>query len=488
MFNLNNSSNPNGNYNGSEYPNYLNTQNFLNMNNLNNNNQNNPQSNQNDSMKKEIQLENEIRDHLKCYICLSKVSKPAMCKFCKKICCLPCINKWLINHEFCGMCKQPITKQDMIPLPFLDDMSTYFISNIDNHPKNIPNNNSGMKNNNNLNISNKNKKNLKDSEDNKNKDICQKHNAKIDYYCLQCNKYYCSNCLVFFSEEGKKHQNHLVIPLAKMNNLGIKEAIDQYKKLPQTKKNLEHLINLIQMRLKENEIKHENTRRTIDLIRDSYLAKIDQNTNELKKILSNLMSQKDLIETSINSIPNGFNNIVDKNDFGQGSIVSKELQKINRIDENIENEIKEKSEINPKLLIENYETDLLEIDIPYGGQYNEGLEIVNYKLNIIPNYPSKLIMNYLQGKVYISFCVDIDEPLNAPTYPKFHSYIIFKNLRYGSQLLNLQNQSLIQENKDRNRRFRQQINSNDFDAQQFLVLGGNDKKVRLKLFITKTYQ
>ena len=130
----------------------------------------------------------------------------------------------------------------------------------------------------------------------------------------------------------------------------------------------------------------------------------------------------------------------------------------------------------------------MEIDIPYGGQYNEGLEIVNYKLNIIPNYPSKLIMNYLQGKVYISCCVDIDEPLNAPTYPKFHSYIIFKNLRYGSQLLNLQNQSLIQENKDRNRRFRQQINSNDFDAQQFLVLGGNDKKVRLKLFITKTYQ
>ena len=27
----------------------------------------------------------------------------------------------------------------MISLPFLDDMSTYFINNIDSHPKNHPN-------------------------------------------------------------------------------------------------------------------------------------------------------------------------------------------------------------------------------------------------------------------------------------------------------------------------------------------------------------
>lgn len=501
IFGMFNSSNQNGNSNGgesfnpnypmNENPSYFSGQNFGNMN-KNNNIQNNSQSNQSESMKKEIQLENEIRDHLKCYICLTKVNKPAMCKYCKKICCLPCINKWLVNHHFCGMCKHLITHQDMIPLPFLDDMSTYFIANIDNHPKNNPNNinqnqnNIGMKNNNKINISNKNQQNINESNDNK--DICPKHKTKIDYYCIQCNKYFCSNCLVFFSEEGKKHQNHLVLPLSKMNNLGIKEAVNQYKQLPQTKNIIDNLIALINMRLKENEIKKENTKNYIKLIEDLYLKKIEDNTKELKAILTNLTSQKDSIETSINSVPNGFSNIVDRNDFVQGSIVSKDLQKLNRVNENLENEIKEISEINPKLYIENYETDLLEINIPYGGQYNEGLELTNYKLDIIPNYPSRLIMQYLQGKIIISFCVDIDAPLNAPNYPKFYSYIVFKNLEYGAQLLNLPSQSLIQENRDKFGRIMKQINSTEFDAHQFLVLGGNDKIIRLKLFIIKTYK
>ena len=476
-----NYSNPNGNSNGSES---FSNQNRQIMNNLYNNNQNNSESNQSESQKKEMQLENEIRDHLKCYICLTKVNKPAMCKYCKKICCKPCIDRWLLNHHFCGICKHEITQQDMILLPFLDDMSTYFIDNIDNHPKHNPNNNQnqnniGRKKNNNVNNNN--------NESENNKEICQKHITKIDYYCIQCNKYFCSNCLVFFSEEGKKHQNHLVLPLAKMNDLGIKEAINQYKKLPQTKNSIEHLISLINMRIKENEIKTENTKNFINQIRDFYLSKIEDNTRELKTILTKLTSQKDSIETSINSIPNGFSNIVNRNDFVQGNIVSKELKKFNRIDENLENEIKEKSDINPKLLIENYETNLLEISIPYGGQYNEGLDIVHLKIDIIPNYPSTLIMRYLQGQIYISLCVDIDAPLNTFTYPKFYSYIIFKNLKYGAQLVNL-NQSLFQENRGNFGRIRQQINSTQFDANQFVFLGGDDKKVRLKLYIIKTYQ
>ena len=86
-------------------------------------------------MKKEQELEEQIRDSLKCYICLSKVTKPKMCNFCKRICCEVCINKWLENHSFCGICKRHITAQDMIALPFLDDMSQFFINNIDNQQK-----------------------------------------------------------------------------------------------------------------------------------------------------------------------------------------------------------------------------------------------------------------------------------------------------------------------------------------------------------------
>ena len=64
-----------------------------------------------EEQKKENQLEDEIRDHLKCYICLGKVSRPKMCKYCKKICCSACIDQWLQDHSFCGICKHQVTQQ-----------------------------------------------------------------------------------------------------------------------------------------------------------------------------------------------------------------------------------------------------------------------------------------------------------------------------------------------------------------------------------------
>ena len=59
-----------------------------------------------EEQKKEIEVENDIRDRLKCYICLSKVKKPKMCKFCSRLSCSNCINSWLSTHNYCGICKK----------------------------------------------------------------------------------------------------------------------------------------------------------------------------------------------------------------------------------------------------------------------------------------------------------------------------------------------------------------------------------------------
>ena len=85
-----------------------------------------------EDIRREKELEDQIRDSLKCYICLGKVTKPKMCNYCKRICCEACINRWLLNHSFCGICKRHITPNEMITLPFLDDLSEFFIKNIDN--------------------------------------------------------------------------------------------------------------------------------------------------------------------------------------------------------------------------------------------------------------------------------------------------------------------------------------------------------------------
>ena len=322
--------------------------------------------------------------------------------------------------------KKHVTLKDMITLPFLDDMSTFFIKNIDSHPKNFPNiNNQNQENKEINNIINENNLNIINEKE-INKDLCQKHKTKIDYYCVQCDNYFCSNCLVFFNEEGKKHNNHLIIQIQKMNDLGIKEAINEYKKLPKTKKAIENLMDLINLKLKENKIKKAEFENFLNLIKNLYFEKIDETSNDLKTILDKLKSQKDTIENCINSVPNGFNNIINNNDHAQGYIVSKDLKKYNRLNNDLEDEIIEKSKISPKLFFENYETELLEIDVPFGGQYNEGFEIANYKIDIMPGFPSRLILKYLQNQIYISFCMDIDLLLNAINYPKF--YHLFFNV------------------------------------------------------------
>ena len=469
--------------------------NYSNNNNINPNNIiniNDPNLNEipmSEKEKKEIEVENDIRDRLKCYICLSKVRKPKMCRFCNRLSCSTCINSWLSTHNYCGICKKKVTSEDMVLVPFVDDMSTYFINNIDNHPKHQIEKADQSKNINKTMIigKNENKNDIIKQEEKGN--LCEIHNNKIDYYCIQCAHYYCSNCLIFFGQEVKKHQNHLILQVSKMNDLGIKEAINEYKKLPETKNKIEHFIGLINLKLKENNIKKSEFEDHMSIIKDLYMKKLDETTQDLQSMLITLKSQKERIENSIGSIPNGFNNIVNSNDHVQGSVMSNELKKLNKLDNNIENDIIDKSKAQPRLFMENYQTDLIEIPIPYGGQYNEGIEIFNKKIKVIPGNDSTLVITYLQNKVYINLSIDINLPLNSPEYPKFYSYIVIKNQKYGLEFTNFANPAFPQDLSRGNSRMKiaQQINDIEFNFQQFIYLSGEDKKIRMKIHIMKTY-
>jgi hypothetical protein len=322
--------------------------------------------------------------------------------------------------------------------------------------------------------------------------ICSQHQSKIEYFCLQCNKYYCSNCLVFFGQEVQKHKGHCILGVGDMKNEGIKKAINEYNKLPETKNSLDNLVGLCNLKLRENAIKKSEIHNFLDLIKNQYIKQIDESSRELKNIVNNLKTQKELIENSIGAIPNGFNNIINSNDYVQGGLISQELKNFNQIDRNIELKVNEIDKINPKLFIENFETDYLEFNIPNNGEFIEGQEIGNKNINIIPEFPGRIIIKYLQNKIYISFSIDINMPLNSRNYPKFYTYITLKNQKYGLEFSGLSDQLFPQDAPNRNQnneigRIRQQINSTEIDAKQFLFLAEMDNKIKIKLFITKAY-
>jgi hypothetical protein len=348
------------------------------------------------------------------------------------------------------------------------------------------------------NIRNNNQKNFKrnynnnnlntiiESDENIELKVCQVHKKKCEYYCIQCDNNYCSDCLLFFNNSVSIHQGHSILQLSQLeNNPDLQNALNEYKKIPQSKKALEKYIGLCNLKLKENEIKKREIINFINSIKESYIKKLDETTNELKNISNELIPKKEEIEYRIASIPNGFNNIINSNDYAQGTVISNELKKLNKFDGNKENEIKEKSKVNPRLFIESFESDVIEFSLPNNRQFNEGNEIYQQQLNIIQNYPSMLNIKYLANKIYISFIINISLPLNHPKYPTFYAYITFSNQNYGLEYMSLTNQNIP--NSQNNSNIRQQMNLAELDAQQFFSLFGEDQKIRMKLYIVKIH-
>ena len=434
--------------------------------------------------KKEKELEDDIRDKLKCYICLSKVTKPKMCKFCKRICCEACINKWLERHNFCGICKHHATLQDMISIPLLDDMSTFFLNSIDSIQKKQKINVSNPKNQHvldfdiNTNVIFEDDQEISLSEIVDDKTICREHNNKIEYYCINCNKYYCSKCLVFFGEEVNKHLNHFVVQTSKMNDLNINNAINEYKKLPQTKKYISDLIGLCNVKIRENQIEKSEAINFLTSIQNEFIKKIDDESKSLKKALNYAQNQKIYIEKYYNLLSQAIIKI-EPNNIHNKEIIDK-IKKNNYIDPNCLYEIQKHSKINLKLFSENYQTDFMEFTIPVSNNgFNEGAELINFTLRNVPGCLCKLLFKYFSHKIYISFVVYINEPNNSLSFPNFYSYIYFRN-NFGIEFINL-------DKNNQSEAVKEQISCVELDENKFSYLIYNRNKISIKLHIIKTF-
>jgi len=513
MINISNLNNMSFNNNMNNNSNISNLNMSVNVNNINNNmnnnmnnfsfnnfnNQSNMNQMQNPQMNTFIQNQNNnrgniINNQLKCIICNNKVNKPKKCKFCGQLYCTNCINSFISLHDYCLNCKTKASANDFVNASLDENMSSVG----SNQKINIGRVNNQNKNRNKSTLMVKKVQrgnNIQNAPlninvgENMNQSYCTIHNNKFEYYCVQCGQYYCSNCFVFFGQEKKKHENHFILNVSQMNDERIKQIVNEYKKLSESKAYMDNIIGLCNFKLKENYIKNSQFESGLNILKESYLKKIDESFQDLDNLVNELKTQKEKIENSIGSIPNGFNNIVNTNDHVQGGIMSQELKKLNKIDPTLENNIKQMEKMQPKMFLESYHSELLEIPIPYSGQYNEGMEISTINLNFIPNHKSLLVIKYLQNKVYASFTIDINLPLNSVEFPKFYCYVTIQNQKYGLEFENLLNQSFPQDSIRPNIGMRnfQQINTNEFDYGQFMFMSGNDKIIKMKIFVEKVY-
>ena len=479
-----------------------------------------------EAQKKENQLEDEIRDHLKCYICLGKVFKPKMCRYCKKICCSACIDQWLQDHSFCGICKHNVSSQDMISVPFIDDMSTFFINNIDNQkkkifdktrttvkkvgqniisgtnnrnnpiklPSQLPNINININNNidNNIdNINNNNLTNIEEEEDNLEMDenICLEHNERICYYCIQCDKYFCSKCLVFFGQEVNKHKNHFIVQASKINDLGVTQAIKEYKKLGDTKEKIKNLIGLINMIKKEKEIKKYEFLNIIQFIKEYNEIKLNYDMNRCNNAIKSIKMQRDLIENKTRFLPNELNNVLEQNDINKANQINNEISSLNNNllpqYNNIINELNYQSQ---NIYIYTYQTNFMTKKLNINENLNDNCELINTPIPFINFHSSNFGINYSHGNFGIYLSVDTKKNANSPDYPVFNAYIIFRTNGYGLEFLTLKNDYLEKIRNGiivNNLNLKEQINKIEIEKNRFLFLCDNNYQITFKICVVK---
>ena len=164
--------------------------------------------------------------------------------------------KWLECHDDCKKCKTKVKKEDFIHLPSPNDLAPFLIRDID------------------VKIEKNDVNNVVNVEKN---DDCRIHNCEVEYYCVECDKYLCSKCLLLFSKESKLHINHYIIDIKKKE---LADIIDKVIK-PLNKKLLKVKKDYNEEKIKTKELKEKIVNDSLDII--NLMKEINEKEKELKE-------------------------------------------------------------------------------------------------------------------------------------------------------------------------------------------------------------
>ena len=422
-----------------------------------------------ETKKKEI-LEDEsraqVKDHLKCYICFNNIIKPRMCKFCKKLACEKCIKNWLENKKICAFCRKNITFNDTIYIPLLEEVSNFFIKQAEKEP---------IKEEESYNSAIAFSKSVVDKKENLNE--CKTHHNIYEYYCANCSKNYCSKCLNMFEASAKIHENHTIIPIKLLENKDIKDTVEEFKKLFISKDNLEKLIKLCNLKIKEMEIEKNQHINNIDQIKKNIFDRLDIKLVNLRNKYNSIKIRDEELTKAIETTPFALKNIVKLKDHGQGEKIYEHLCDIKRQLKNTEyiadNSSKTKIKLNS---VESFTSELFEFILPDNGKYVDGRKVFFQKLdNFIPENECHISLKY-NGE-YICFNIHLINSKNKAKQDKvkYYGFIIIRNQEYDCEFVLLEDKI----------NFDKHILSTEFSSNHFISFKDENNKIRFKIYITK---
>ena len=279
---------------------------------------------------KEENINSEIKDTVKCYICFDKITKPKMCPHCHRIACDKCLFNWFIKlkKSKCGYCRVKTNYYQMVSVPFMDKVVTFvekfFNKNAD----------------------------LSDTIDKDFLEYCPKHkNEVLYYYCLDCDHAYCKTCFVFFGQEKDKHEGHNIIEYKKYKNMSLPLLKKNTNKLESNIQQLEENIKICQSYKQayehEKEIGNDfikNLLKEFNKQMDETIQMIDDKIKILKEYINEYSKHKKEVDDFNQSIKDNKdisgesseNLIINLTKINKKKIISlKEIEKLNRLSKDI---------------------------------------------------------------------------------------------------------------------------------------------------------
>ena len=425
----------------------------------------------NQEKEKQKKLEEElsraqVKDHFNCYICYSNIINPRMCRFCKKLACEQCIKLWLKTKNICGFCKNKITFNDTISVPFVEELSNFFLNEVEKEP-----------------IKEEDRKAeafSKSVNDNKNENInkCNKHNNLYEYYCIDCNKYYCPNCLFFLNDSSKIHENHSVIPIKLLENKNVKDTIDEYKKLFISKDNMDNLIKFCNLKLKEMEIEKNQLINNLDLASRYILDKIDVKIVNVRNKFIGIKMKDDELTGALETTPIALQNIVKTKDYGQNEKIYEHLNNIKKGLKNTEYISNNNNLLSSKIknnCVESFTSDLFEFELPYNGKYVDKKIIFVQKLdNFIPENKCHISLKYDSNHICFNVRIISNKKINQDKV-KYYGYIIIRNQKYDCEFVVMEDKINID----------MHILNIQFSSNHFISFKDENNKIRFKIYIMK---
>ena len=387
---------------------------------------------------KEENIDNEIKDTVKCYICFEKITKPKMCPKCHRIACEKCLYNWFINLRKinCGFCREKVTFNEMISVPFMDAVVNFFDKFYNN--KNLVGNTEILFN-----------------------EYCPQHkNEILYYYCLDCGKAYCKTCFVFFGEEKDKHIGHSIIEYEKYKNMSLPLLRKHTEKLDN---NIKHVEDYIQKCISiKNSYEYERKfgNKFLKKIQEEYnklidgiIQTVDDQINKLKEYINEYNKYKKEVEHFYDSFKNKNNN---HNDKSAESLIIK-LTTINQKKFFHRRDIEKLIDLSKCINFKTYQSKF--------GQFNHENMFLSKGLKL-GNSPYELVIdNSQRNEVQVSLILPKEK--NSNINHNFQAFIYIK--KKGD---NIQTYLLDEIKEDQNCFYlKRKIPSNFFDESLFKIKG-----------------